>query len=42
MCVKISKLVMASDVVEPLGGLVGATAVGFSDALLAWGLAFAD
>jgi ZIP family zinc transporter len=34
-------IALATGLVEPLGGLVGATAVGFSDALLPWGLAFA-
>ena len=34
-------LALLTGLAEPLGGLIGAVAVGFSDALLPWGLAFA-
>jgi ZIP family zinc transporter len=34
-------IALVTGLVEPVGGLLGALAVGFSDALLPWGLAFA-
>jgi ZIP family zinc transporter len=38
---KAAALALATGMAEPLGGLVGASAIGFAAAMLPWGLAFA-